>query len=185
MLACSLVHEGYICQSLSRIQVLQDSFIGWPDDIDIEQCRQCLDPACVEACPVGALHVDTENGNIRSAEFDFSRDYYVACEFTDLDITMQCVHFMGEMKFYENGNVKSGDYIGDTPFKVGDEYYNFKRGGEYQMTFHENGMVKSGPVIPYPDLSRKFTLKDGSKVRIYRKAQIEFDDKGNVLSVKK
>lgn len=51
MLDCSLVHEGAENLSLSRIQIIQDSFQKWPDDVAIEQCRQCVEPACVEACP--------------------------------------------------------------------------------------------------------------------------------------
>jgi protein NrfC len=65
MLACSLVHEGVESLSLSRIQVIQNSFEKWPDDLTIEQCRQCVDPACVEACPTGALHADAKYGNVR------------------------------------------------------------------------------------------------------------------------
>jgi len=65
MLACSLVHEGAVNLSLSRIQILQNSFRGWPDDLTIEQCRQCVEPACVEACPEDALTVDPEHGNVR------------------------------------------------------------------------------------------------------------------------
>ena len=66
MLACSLVHEGKTSLSLSRIQVIQDVLERFPDDIAIRQCRQCVDPKCVEACSAGALYVDTENGNIRA-----------------------------------------------------------------------------------------------------------------------
>lgn len=66
MLACSLVHEGVENLSLARIQVIQDSFRGWPDDLTIEQCRQCVAPACVEACPTGALHADATLGNVRN-----------------------------------------------------------------------------------------------------------------------
>lgn len=65
MLACSLVHEGAENPSLSRIQVIQNSFQNWPDDLTIEQCRQCVDPACVEVCPEDALKVDTAHGNVR------------------------------------------------------------------------------------------------------------------------
>ena len=49
MLACSLVNEGVENLSLSRIQVIQNSFDKWPHDLTIEQCRQCVDPACVTA----------------------------------------------------------------------------------------------------------------------------------------
>ena len=65
MLACSLVHEGAVNLSLSRIQIIQNSFQNWPDDVTIEQCRQCVEPACVEACPEDALTSDTKHGNVR------------------------------------------------------------------------------------------------------------------------
>lgn len=68
MLACSLVHEGVENLSLARIQVIQDSFRKWPEDLTIEQCRQCVDPACVNACPTGALHVDARFGNVRMVD---------------------------------------------------------------------------------------------------------------------
>ena len=65
MLACSLVHEGVESLSLARIQVMQNSFEKWPDDLAIEQCRQCLDAPCVQACPEDAMTVDTAFGNVR------------------------------------------------------------------------------------------------------------------------
>jgi protein NrfC len=65
MLACSLVNEGVENLSLSRIQVIQNSFEKWPADLTIEQCRQCVDPACVVACPENALSVDARFGNVR------------------------------------------------------------------------------------------------------------------------
>ena len=39
MLACSLVHEGVESLSLSRIQVMQNTFESFPDDLTSEQCR--------------------------------------------------------------------------------------------------------------------------------------------------
>lgn len=65
MLACSLVHEGVESLSLSRIQIMQNSFASFPDDLTIEQCRQCVDPPCVTACPTGALKADAKYGNVR------------------------------------------------------------------------------------------------------------------------
>ena len=65
MLACSLVHEGTENLSLSRIQILQNSFAKFPDDLTMAQCRQCVEPPCVEACPQKALYVDKKNGNVR------------------------------------------------------------------------------------------------------------------------
>lgn len=65
MLTCSLAHEGRINPSLSRIQITQDSFEQYPNDISINQCRQCPSAPCVEVCPTGANHFDEKNGNIR------------------------------------------------------------------------------------------------------------------------
>jgi protein NrfC len=68
MLACSLVHEGEINLSLSRIQVIQNSFAKWPDDVTIEQCRQCVDPPCVAACQYDALKANPEFGHVRMVD---------------------------------------------------------------------------------------------------------------------
>lgn len=68
MLVCSLAHEGAVSFSLSRIQIVQNSFAKWPDDISVAQCRQCTEPLCLEACPTGALHVESENGNIKTVD---------------------------------------------------------------------------------------------------------------------
>jgi protein NrfC len=65
MLACSMVHHGKINPNLARIQILQDSYAPFPNDINMEQCRQCAYPPCVEACPTGALHADPKNKNVR------------------------------------------------------------------------------------------------------------------------
>jgi Fe-S-cluster-containing dehydrogenase component len=75
MLACSLVHEGVENLSLARIQVLQDPFAKWPHDLTIEQCRQCVDPACVQACPQCAIYVDEEAGNVRRVD----RELCIGC----------------------------------------------------------------------------------------------------------
>jgi protein NrfC len=75
MLACSLIHEGVESLSLSRIQILQNSFESFPDDLTIEQCRQCVDPACVKACPAGALTADASYGNVRMV----NRELCIGC----------------------------------------------------------------------------------------------------------
>ncbi len=68
MLACSLVHEGTQNLSLSRIQVTQNPFQKWPGDVNIEQCRQCVDPACVKVCPEKALTADPKHGHVRMVD---------------------------------------------------------------------------------------------------------------------
>ena len=71
MLACSLVHEGEENLSLSRIQVVQNSFERYPHDLQSKptsECDLCRDTpywhehtgpdgklACVAVCPVGAI----------------------------------------------------------------------------------------------------------------------------------
>jgi protein NrfC len=65
MVACSLVHEGVGNYSLSRIQVAQDAFARYPEDLQLSQCRQCPTPLCVQNCPSGACHISAENGNVR------------------------------------------------------------------------------------------------------------------------
>jgi protein NrfC len=62
MIACSLAHDGKQNLSLSRIQVQQNSFKTFPDDLKIDQCRQCAYPPCVDACPTKALHADSKTG---------------------------------------------------------------------------------------------------------------------------
>lgn len=62
MMACSLVHTGGMNHSQARIQISQDPFAKFPDDTIPSQCRQCEDPACVNACETGAMHADPETG---------------------------------------------------------------------------------------------------------------------------
>jgi len=68
MLACSSVHYGKASLSLSRIQIIFDPFAPYPHGAHQAQCHQCKDPKCVAACPTGANHVDTANGNIRTVD---------------------------------------------------------------------------------------------------------------------
>jgi protein NrfC len=65
MVSCSLAHYGVQSLSLSRIQMMQDSWGKFPYDVKMAPCRQCITPVCVENCPVGAAYVDTKNGNVR------------------------------------------------------------------------------------------------------------------------
>ncbi len=65
MIACSTAHYGEASFSLARIQISQDPFQRYPNDLQQNQCRQCASPLCVQNCPTGAAHIDTENGNVR------------------------------------------------------------------------------------------------------------------------
>lgn len=75
MLACSLTHHGETNMSLSRIQIMQESFGRFPEDIQLAQCHQCPFPSCVEACPTGAMHVDEKSG-VRTV----SEEKCIGCE---------------------------------------------------------------------------------------------------------
>jgi protein NrfC len=63
--ACSLVHDGEVSFSLSRIQVHRAVLNEYPSDIIINLCKQCPDAPCVKNCPTGACHISAENGNVR------------------------------------------------------------------------------------------------------------------------
>ncbi len=65
MIACSLAHEGCVNLSMARLQVTQNPFQPFPDDIAVHQCRQCLEAPCIDACPTGALTIDRDHGNVR------------------------------------------------------------------------------------------------------------------------
>jgi len=75
MMACSLTHHGETNLSLSRIQITQDPWGKFPDDIQIAQCRQCPYPSCVAACPTGAMHADDKTG-VRTVD----EDKCIGCE---------------------------------------------------------------------------------------------------------
>lgn len=68
MLACSLAHTGRSNINLSRIQITQNPFGKFPNDMEQVQCRQCPYPACVDACPTGAMHSEAAFGNVRMVD---------------------------------------------------------------------------------------------------------------------
>ena len=76
MMVCSLAHYGKQSFSLARIQVQQNPFKAFPDDLKIDQCRQCTYAPCIEACPTKALYADGKNGNVRLV----SPDKCIGCQ---------------------------------------------------------------------------------------------------------
>ncbi len=109
MLICSLVHEGFSNPSLARIQILQDSFLHFPTDITIEQCRQCLSPLCLKACVTGALHVDARHGNVRAVD----PKKCVGC----MACIKACPYPPARVVWnFEDGRAQKCDLCADTPF---------------------------------------------------------------------
>lgn len=68
MLVCSVSHYGKANPTLSRIQITKNPFGKFPHDMEQIQCRQCPYPACVDACPTGAMHADPDNGFVRTVD---------------------------------------------------------------------------------------------------------------------
>ena len=57
LVACSLVHEGQVMPSLSRIQVVLDPFEG---NHLIRYCHQCRRAPCAARCPRGAIQLNED-----------------------------------------------------------------------------------------------------------------------------
>ena len=55
VLGCSLLHEAECRPSLARLVVSKDMARY---EFDISVCRHCQEPACLEACPAGAIQMD-------------------------------------------------------------------------------------------------------------------------------
>jgi protein NrfC len=149
MLACSLAHHGRENVSLARIQVMQDPFEKWPQDITIAQCRQCVEPKCLAACPKKdkALFVDREHGNVRRinpAECIGCRECVDACPFApgrsiwnfEQDVAEKCDLCMDTPFWNETGGpggkqacvelcpVKAIAFQSAAPVQDGDAGYN-------------------------------------------------------------
>jgi protein NrfC len=111
MLSCSLVHYGVQNLSKSRIQIMQDSFGKFPNDVKMAPCRQCKVPVCVQNCPVGAAFVDTENGNVRRID----SEKCIGCE-TCIKMCPQQPHRPVWVAINGKGKSSKCDLCIDTPY---------------------------------------------------------------------
>ena len=77
-LSCSMKHFGYFDRSKSRIRIIHEEELS---KIEIQQCIQCDERSCVEACPSGSLSIDPEYGHIAFDEGTCTqcRKCYKAC----------------------------------------------------------------------------------------------------------
>lgn len=109
MIACSTAHYGRSSLSLSRMQVMNDPFGLFPEDVEQNQCRQCPFPACVEACPTGANHIDKAHGNVRMVD----ADKCIGCEWC----VGACPFTPSRMQWnHEDKHAQKCDLCADTPF---------------------------------------------------------------------
>jgi len=144
MLSCSLVHYGEQNLSLSRIQIIQDSFGKFPDDIKIAVCRQCVTPPCVINCPVGAAFVDTENGNVRRID----QEKCIGCQ-KCLEMCPQQPHRVVWNHYI--GKSSKCDLCIDTPYwnEKGDqketEGYDVNLRNEHWLNL---GLVENSTIVP-------------------------------------
>ena len=60
MFACSLSHLGQANLELARVQM--NIYTQAEFEICAQTCQQCEDPACLKACPMGAITVDEKTG---------------------------------------------------------------------------------------------------------------------------
>ena len=112
MMVCSLAHTGEASYSLARIQIQQDSFVSWPEDVHIGQCHQCEDAPCVKACPVKPVKANKPNpafGNVRMIDSDLC----IACE----RCIRSCPFTPSRVQWNHVGEVSQKcDLCADTPY---------------------------------------------------------------------
>jgi Fe-S-cluster-containing dehydrogenase component len=137
MMACSLTHHGVTNHSLSRIQITQNPLASFPGDIQINQCRQCPYPACVDACPTGAMHVDSSTG-VRTID----ESKCIGCE--------RCVNacpFMPSRALwnFEDKHAQKCDLCLDTPYWDEEGGPNGKRACEAVCPMHA---ISFSSVVP-------------------------------------
>jgi protein NrfC len=112
MMACSMAHSGVASYTLSRIQILQDSFANWPDDVFMAICRQCKDAPCVDVCPVTPVKANKPNpayGNVRMID----QKLCIGCK---LCLT-RCPYVPSRIQWdHRSGKSQKCDLCADTPY---------------------------------------------------------------------
>lgn len=109
MTSCSLAHHGIASLTRSRIQIQQNSFEKWPNDVTISVCRQCRNAPCVRVCPVNANFVDTENGMVRRV----NRDLCIGC----MRCIISCPYVPRRLQWDpEHRKAQKCDLCVDTPY---------------------------------------------------------------------
>jgi protein NrfC len=88
---------------------MQDPYGKWPEDIRIEQCRQCVAPGCVKACPVKAAHVDEEHGNVRTVKSNKCKKFRECIDRCNFEPSRMIWNF-------EDRHAQKCDLCADTPF---------------------------------------------------------------------
>jgi protein NrfC len=141
MLSCSLVHYGVQNLSKSRIQIMQDAWGKFPNDVKMAPCRQCKVPVCVQSCPTGAAYVDTAHGNVRRID----SEKCIGCK-TCLRMCPQQPHRTVWVVLNGKGKSSKCDLCIDTP------YWNEKGGpGGKQACVESCPMMAIKFVAQMPD----------------------------------
>ncbi len=159
MMACSMVHDGKSSLSNSRIQVEQNLLAVFPEDFKINQCRQCVNPLCVQACPSGACHVDTEHGNTRVIDsakclgktcmkcinacpfiphrtvFNYEKNYSMKCDLCiDAPYWDEKSGIDGKQACVEVCPVHAIKFVAETPSQLGEAGYDLHLADPPQVT---------------------------------------------------
>lgn len=124
MMTCSAAHEGVNNPSLSRRQVSANPFGQFPVDVSIMDCRQCVYPACVEACPSGAFHTDPDNGNTRTVNEGACADYQASISPDVCELCVQACPYIPSVAIWKPVSGQAGvtgvamvcDLCNDAPY---------------------------------------------------------------------
>ncbi|MFX0132675.1 MAG: 4Fe-4S dicluster domain-containing protein [Candidatus Hodarchaeota archaeon] len=103
-LACSSIKEGEFIPERSRIRVVTNELEGWSRPT---VCLQCMDPMCMEICPVGAIYKkQTSQG-----------DFLVLVNQEKCTECQQCIEAcpFGVIYFFKKSGVIKCDLCGGNP----------------------------------------------------------------------